>query len=420
MKNFSQIKGLIREEFLKRRRQEDNGTMTVGWPVYDENEIFAALDALLSLKLSQGSNVRAFENEYCNYLGLPEESGVAVNSGSSANLIAFATLIEAEKLKKGDEVIVPAATFATVSSPLYQLGLIPVYVDIEMDTWNLDPEEILKAISEKTKAIMVVHNLGFPAKMDEINQIASKNDLLVLEDCCEAHGAFYKGEPVGSLSYMSMLSFFVAHNITTGEGGMVFFKDDSLRDKIRSIREFGRKVNFKDRYQNYQDLGDYDNRYVFELLGYNLRMTDFVAAMGRVQLTKLDKLNETRKENAKFFSKIVLKFSEHLQNLNPMEGSDPAYYGFPILVKSDSIKRNKLCIELEKRGIETRPNMGGCLPDQPGFKAKASKHRISGDLKNSRDIRDNAFFIGVHSGLTNSQLDNFEGVLKESITGSLL
>ena len=202
---------------------------------------------------------------------MPKDStAAAVNSGSSANLVTFAALIDCGRLEVGDEVIVPASTFATVSSILYQLGLIPVYVDSELETWNLDPKEVEGAISKRTKAIMVVHNLGIPAKMDEIMKIATQNDLLVIEDCCEAHGSYYKGKQVGSIGDMATLSFFVAHNITTGEGGMIFCKDKTLKNKIRSVREFGRAIDFKDRFQVSSNLGEYDSRYIFETLGYNV------------------------------------------------------------------------------------------------------------------------------------------------------
>ena len=282
MNHKNMFKKLIAEELDFRDPQSKSPFRhTVGWPLYDENEIYAALDSLLDLSLSQGKRVTAFENAYKDYLKLPEGSGaVAVNSGSSANLLIFATLLEVGHLKIGDEVIVPAATFATVSSVLYQLGLVPVYIDSEMDTWNMDPNELKNALSSKTKAIMLVHNLGIPAKMDEIMEIAENNNLIVVEDCCEAHGAYYKGKQVGSIGHMAALSFFVAHNITTGEGGMIFFKDGMLDSKVRSIREFGRAINPQKRYETYPELGEYDTKYAFETLGYNVRMTDFAAAMG--------------------------------------------------------------------------------------------------------------------------------------------
>lgn len=403
----------IKKEFSLRKKASKNSySHTVGWPVYDENELCAALDSLLDLRLSQGPRVKEFEEAYTNYLGLPKNSGaIAVNSGSSANLICFAALIEAGKLEKGDEVIVPSSTFATVSSILYQLDLIPVYIDSELNSWNLDPNELPKALSKKTKAIMVVHNLGFPAEMDSIMDFASQNNLLVVEDCCEAHGAFYKGKQVGSIGDLATLSFFVAHNITTGEGGMVFYKDGFLDNKMRSVREFGRSINFKERYKDYPNLGEYDSRYIFETLGYNVRMTDFVASIGLVQLDKLESLNKIRLKNADRLRDIIHPYSNFLSTLSYDEQVKPGYYGFPLyLIPNEKMNRNEFCKKLEKFSIETRPNMGGCLPDQPGFLDR--DHRIVGNLENARLIRDNSLFIGVHSELSDENFENFKISLK--------
>jgi CDP-6-deoxy-D-xylo-4-hexulose-3-dehydrase len=251
--------------------------------------------------------------------------------------------------------------------------------------------------------------------MDEIMMVAEKNNLIVVEDCCEAHGSYYKGRQVGSIGHMATLSFFVAHNITTGEGGMVFYKDKSLDNKMRSVREFGRSIDALNRFQDYPKIGQYDTKYIFETLGYNVRMTDFAAAMGLVQLQKLENLNEIRRNNALRLTDIINKYPEYLHTLKIDENVVPGYYGFPIyLNKNNNISRNELCIKLESYSIETRPNMGGCLPDQPGFLGR--NHRIHGALSNARLIRDNAFFIGVHSGLTSDSFDNFDNALSEILT----
>lgn len=413
MNKLSQeLTDLIKKEFDSRKLNIGHDfSHTVGWPLYDEKELCAALDSLLDLSLSQGPRVRKFEESYKNYLKLPEgSSAIAVNSGSSANLLVFASLIDSGILSEGDEVVVPAATFATVSSVLYQVGLIPVYIDSEMDTWNMDPKELKTAISDKTKAVMVVHNLGIPAKMDEIMEISKNNDLIVVEDCCEAHGAYYKGKQVGSIGDMAALSFFVAHNITTGEGGMIFAKDSSLNKTLRSVREFGRSIDSDKRFESYDAMGEYDTKYIFERLGYNVRMTDFAAAMGIVQLEKLEDLNEQRRANAKRLTSIIEKHSEFLETIHISDDMTPGYYGFPIFLKPNTkINRNDFCSKLESFGIETRPNMGGCLPDQPGFINQ--DHRVHGNLTNSRSIKNNAFFVGVHSELTEENFSNFDKAL---------
>jgi CDP-6-deoxy-D-xylo-4-hexulose-3-dehydrase len=279
-----------------------------------------------------------------------------------------------------------------------------------METWNLDPQKVGEAISSKTRAIMVVHNLGIPAKMDEIMRLADQHDLMVIEDCCEAHGSYYKGKQVGSIGHMATLSFFVAHNITTGEGGMIFFKDSMLDNKVRSIREFGRAINSSERYKTYDTLGEYDSRYIFETLGFNVRMTDFTAAIGLIQLEKLESLNAQRRENAKRLTLSIGMYNNYLSTLSVSDDIVPGYYGFPIYLEPNvKISRNDLCRRLEDYGIETRPNMGGCLPDQPGFIGR--NHRVSGNLKNARLIRDNSLFIGVHSGLNSDNFNNFDNAL---------
>ncbi len=407
------MKEMIRMEFARRRNLERNSAplhMGVGFPVYDENELYGALDSLLDLRLSQGERVQRFEREYSSYLGLDNGCGIAVNSGSSANLLVLSAMVQAGLIKRGEEVIVPAATFATVSSPLYQLGLVPVYVDSESSSWNMDPAEVEKAISPKSKVIMVVHNLGFPAQMDELLKIAKSFNLLVLEDCCEAHGAVYRGRRVGSIGDFSTLSFFVAHNITTGEGGMVFAQKKDHENLLRSLREFGRMIGASSRYKKIEGLGDYDTRYIFERLGFNIRMTDFVAAMGRVQLKKLESLNKIRRANAAKLRELVGRYGKFLSTLEVEEGSFSAYYGFPIILNSEAdFSRNEICQHFEANGIETRPNMGGCLPDQPGFASQ--NHRVVGALPVARNIRDRALFVGVHSGLTSEHFDLFEQTL---------
>ena len=211
----------------------------VASPCFNELEIISALDSLLELKISQGEKVYKFENKFSKYIN--KKYGVAVNSGSSANLLAISALIESGSVKKGSEVIVPSATFTTVVSPIIQCGLIPVFVDIELDTYNACPKEIEKAVTKDTGLIMVVHSMGCPANMIEIIEIANKNKIPVLEDCCEAHGASINNSKVGSFGLISTFSFFVAHNMTTGEGGMILTNDEQLNDLMKSMREFGRK-----------------------------------------------------------------------------------------------------------------------------------------------------------------------------------
>ena len=287
------LEKFVKDEFFKRRDAESKNfesTVTVGFPVYDEQEVLAALDCLLNLRLSQGPIVKEFEKEAASYMDVPH--AVAVNSGTSANMLALASLINLGMINPGDEVIVPAATFSSVVSPIYQLGLVPVYVDVGQTDWFMNVDEVSKSITDKTKVIMPVYNLGFPGEIEKIVDLAQEKKLKILEDCCEAHGGERKGKKLGAYGDVSALSFFVAHNITTGEGGMIFSSNEEIDNALRELREFGRLFDSKNRFYNDNLLSDYDVRYVSKTSGYNVRMTDVAASMGRVQLSKLDFLNE--------------------------------------------------------------------------------------------------------------------------------
>lgn len=406
------LKKIFRERVENNRLRED--LITVGWPMYDERELLRALDTLLDIRISQGPSVKEFEKSFANYLGV--KYAVAVNSGSSANLIALAALIESGDVPKGSEVIIPAATFATVSSPISQLGLVPVYVDVDSETWNIDPKQIERAITKKTKVIMPVHSFGNPADMAEIMRLVKKHQLYCLEDCCEAHGASIGPKKVGSFGDLSTLSFFVAHNITTGEGGMVFTNRRKYYDILRSLREFGRLPNEviqKHRF-TYKDpvLKNYDARYIFTRLGYNMRMTDIEASLGIEQLKKLDFLNVRRLRIVKKYQAVLEKYSNYLQLPTVRRGNLHSFYGYPFLVRKNSpFTRQELALFLEKKGIETRAFFGGCLPDQPAFRGQ--RMRVVGQLPVSRYIRDNAIFIGCHPAITDFQIKRITNSFEE-------
>ncbi len=405
-------------EYIKYKLEENNKEadfFSVGYPCYDHNEIINCIDTLLELRLSQGKYVKKFENEFINYLNSPEGSyGCACNSGSSANLLLFSTLIAAGDIKRGDKIIVPASTFATVASPLYQLGLVPVYVDCDLETHCMSSKHIEEATKEYSdiKVCMVVHNLGFSSNMNKLKDLCNKENIMLVEDCCEAHGGLYDNKKLGTFGDYSTWSFFVAHNITTGEGGLVVSNNGKHESLMRSIREFGRRTNAKQRYegQSTDSLGIYDTRYIFDRLGYNIRMTDYAASMGSIQLSKLDSLNNQRRVNAERLNSIFNKHKEVLSYLKPEKSLTPAYYGYPVYVKEGSnIGRNSLCKNLEDNQIETRPNMGGCLPCQPGF--KNLEHKIIGNLANSTIVMKSSFFIGVHSGLKDRHFEILENTL---------
>jgi CDP-4-dehydro-6-deoxyglucose reductase, E1 len=383
------------------------GRVTVGWPVFDYTEIGNALDALLAMRISQGPKVREFEALAARYIG--KKYAVAVNSGSSANLLALSALVQAGKVPRGSEVIIPATTFSTVASPIIQVGLVPVYVDIDPKSWNIDPKQIEKAITKKTRVIMPVHTFGNPADMPAIMRIARKHKLLVLEDCCEAHGAMIGKKKVGSFGHLATLSFFVAHNITTGEGGMIFTDSAEEYELLQSLREFGRlpletmqtkRFTYKDKV-----LRGYDARYIFTRLGYNVRMTDIAAGIGIAQIGKLDRLNRQRLSIVQQYMKTLAPYRAYLTLPVIEKSTFHSFYGFPFLVKRDApFSRMDLVMHLEKNGIETRPFFGGCLPDQPGFRDEPK--RIVGQLPVARMIRDQSVFIGCHPGLTPQHVEH--------------
>lgn len=307
-------------------------------PIYDYREANRLITTLLNGRLSIGSNTKEFEKNFSEYIGI--KYGIAVNSGTSANILAVATLIEAGELKKGDEVILPAATFSSVASPVIQLGLKPVYVDVDSITYNIDPNEVKKAISKRSKLLMIVHSLGHSANLPELLKLAKRYKLKTIEDCCEAHGAEYKGKKVGSFGDLATFSFYVAHNITTGEGGIILTSNLRYAKIARSLREFGRIINSPtslNRFSYYDKyLKNYDKKYIFEKVGYNVRMTDLAASLGLEQLKKLDALNEKRHKTVDFFVKHLHKYDNFIQLPKELIGYSHSYYGFLIVVKKGS------------------------------------------------------------------------------------
>lgn len=394
-----QIFALVEEYFSDNNEDFVPGesSIGVGFPCFDHNEINSALDSLLDLRLSQGNKVARFESDFSRYVGT--KHGVAVNSGSSANLLAIASLVKTNRVQVGSEVIVPAATFTTVISPIIQNGLVPVFVDIEPEYYNIDPSCIRSAVTERTGLIMPVHSLGCPADMISIMEIAEDNQIPVLEDCCEAHSANIGGKVVGSFGDIGAYSFFVAHNMTSGEGGMVMTDDDELSNVLRSMREFGRLRDYDPGLPRFsysdESLTNYDERYVFEIQGYNVRMTDIHASLGIEQLKKLDDLNSHRVGIATEFNRHLSKYEHHIQLPQSPEDFFHSYYGYTIMIRENApFSRIQIVRFLEDRMIETRAFMGGNLSIQPAY--RGANFRISGDLRVTNEISDRAFFIGCH------------------------
>jgi CDP-4-dehydro-6-deoxyglucose reductase, E1 len=382
-------------------------------PVFDEREVCAALRTILDNWITQGPKVREFEAAFAGYAGVRD--GVAVNSGSSANLIALTALMALGELRPGDEVIVPATTFPTVASPVLQLGCVPVYVDVDLETLNIDPALVEAAISARTRAIIAVHTLGYPAESTMLADIAKRRGCVLMEDCCEAHGTAIDGRRAGSFGEVATFSFFVAHNMTTGEGGMVLANDERLLEAARSLREFGRvdQTNVVvERWANDPVLGEYDRRYLFDRLGYNVRMTDITASFGLEQLVKLEAMNSHRIAHAARYRSRLRRYEQWLRLPPQRPGRIHAYYTYAVALKPGApIERNDLARWLDERGIETRPIFAGCLPDQPAF--RGTPQRVFGDLTNAREIRDRALFFGVHPGLREADVDRVADAFDE-------
>lgn len=384
--------------------------------VYDDDEIKMAVEASLDFWLTAGRFTEEFESGLSDFLGI--ENILTVNSGSSANLVAFSTLTSPtlgnRRIMPGDEVITVAAGFPTTVNPIIQFGAIPVFVDVELGTYAPSFDMIKKAISDKTKAVMIAHAMGVPYELDEIRKLCDDNDLWLIEDNCDALGSKYNGRYTGSFGDLSTLSFYPAHHITMGEGGAVMTNNDELARIAKSFRDWGRDCYCAGGENNTcgkrfsQQLGKlpygYDHKYVYSHIGYNLKITEMQAAIGCAQLRKLDSFISKRKHNHARLSQGLSKHSSHIILHTAPQNSDPSWFGYVVTTKPESkLSKNELIDVLEKSGIETRNLFAGHLLKQPAY--QNIKCRISGTLENTDVILENTFFIGVYPGLTEDMLD---------------
>ena len=412
-----ELKVLIRKYFteVKKRTSFVPGKTVIPLivPAYDWDEVCEALDSLLDTQVTMGRKVKQFESMFAEYIGT--RFATMVNSGSSANLLALAILtnpLVENHLKPGDEIITPAVTWATTVFPILQFGLIPMLVDIDLDTFNLNINEVEKAITEKTRAIMLVHLLGNPCDMGRLTEIAQRHNLFIIEDTCEAHGAEFNRRKVGSFGDLATFSFFFSHHITTIEGGMVLTSNEEFAELARALRAFGwiRELKNKDKIaEQYQDI---DPKFLFVNIGYNLRPTEIQGAFGMHQLGKLDKFIEMRRENSAFWTKNLGKYEEYLLLHKEREETRHVWFGYPITVKPGApFTRKELTSFLTRKGLETRPIMAGNIDEQPAMKL-ANYHKV-GNLENSRLIMRNSFFFGNHHGIDEAQREAIIGYIDE-------
>lgn len=385
--------------------------------VFDQHELQNLVDSSLDFWLTSGRYSQEFEELFCEFTGA--EYSFLVNSGSSANLVAFASLLSpllgAKALKRGDEVISVAAGFPTTVNPIIQSGLIPVFVDVEVGTYNIDPEQLQKAIGPKTKAIFLAHTLGNPYNLDVVTQLVKQHDLWFIEDCCDALGSTYKGKMVGSFGHISTCSFYPAHHITMGEGGCVFTNDDTLARAARSIRDWGRDCYCSGGESNtcgkrfsaqYGTLPKgYDHKYVYSHIGYNLKVTDMQAAIGVAQLKKLPDFIHRRKENFRLWTEGFKSLPDCFILPRATEGSDPSWFAYPVTVKEGAgFTRTQLTDYLNNHLVETRNLFGGNLLRQPAY--QDIEHRVApGGLTVTDRIMNDTFFLGAYPGLTKEKID---------------
>lgn len=382
----------------------------------DAAELKSMVQASLDGWLTTGRFNTEFEKKLAAFIGVKHL--ITVNSGSSANLVAFSTLTSPKlgnrAIRQGDEVIGVAAGFPTTVNPILQFGAVPVFVDVDRLTHNIDASKIEAAIGPKTKAIMLAHSLGNPFNLDVVTALCKKYNLWLVEDCCDALGSTYRGQMVGTFGDIATLSFYPAHHITMGEGGAVFTNNDELKTIAESFRDWGRDCYCPPGKDNTcgkrfcWKLGDlpegYDHKYTYSHLGYNLKITDMQAACGVAQLDKAHAFIQARKDNFAFLKKRLKACEEFVHLPQATEHSDPSWFGFPITLKEDCpVTRLDLLTYLDQNKVGTRLLFAGNLVRQPYM--KGARYRISGELMNTDNIMSNTFWIGVQPSLTREMLE---------------
>ena len=395
----------------------DESPVPINGKVIGAKELQYMVDASLDGWLTTGRFNDKFEHDLAKYLGVGRL--ITVNSGSSANLVAFSTLTSPKlgqrAVMPGDEVIGVAAGFPTTVNPILQFGAIPVFVDVDLSTHNIDASKIEAAISPKTKAIMLAHSLGNPFNLDIVKNLCDKYNLWLVEDCCDALGSTYRGQMVGTFGDIATLSFYPAHHITMGEGGAVFSNNDELMTIAESFRDWGRDCYCKTGCDNtcLQRFGwqlgtlpfGYDHKFTYSHLGYNLKITDMQAACALAQLDRLDEFIKARKDNFKYLKKRLQSCVEFLDLPEATPNSDPSWFGFPIILKESSgVKRLDLLTYLNQSNIGTRLLFAGNLTRQPYMIGK--NYRISGELVNTDIVMSQTFWIGVFPGLSEDMLEH--------------
>ncbi|MFA5105519.1 MAG: lipopolysaccharide biosynthesis protein RfbH [Candidatus Micrarchaeia archaeon] len=414
--------GEIRQEMLEkakefhRAKQEEaakkiKGTkVPVSGKVIDAEDISMLVDAALDGWLTTGRFADEFEASLAKTFGL--KHALLVNSGSSANLVAVSALtsrfLGERRLKKGDEVITTSVSFPTTVNPIFQNGLVPVFLDAELETYNIDLSRIEEAITGRTKAVVVAHTLGNPFDVEKLAQICKDHKLFLVEDCCDAFGATVNGKMAGTFGDFATLSFYPAHHITMGEGGAVLTSNDVYKRAAESMRDWGRDCWCKPgcddtcgrRFK--WKLGElpygYDHKYIYSNIGYNLKATDMQAAIGISQLKKLPGFIQARRANFGYFLEFFRKHSKYFILPKSYPNAEASPFGYLVIIREGApFTRQEMVAHLEKNGIATRMLFGGNLVRQPAYKGE--NYRVVGELKNSDMLMNNSFWIGVWPGI---------------------
>jgi CDP-4-dehydro-6-deoxyglucose reductase, E1 len=435
---FTLIEQYYQEVFANKKLE----VIPVSGKQFDHRELQLITESALDAWFTSGRFNKEFENKLKNFVGVKHL--ITVNSGSSANLVAMLSLTAKElgdkAIKPGDEFITVAASFPTTINPLVSFGAIPVFIDVDIPSYNIKAEEIEQAITEKTKAIVIAHTLGNPFELDKIQAICKKHNLWLIEDCCDALGSTYLDQHVGTFGDIGTFSFYPAHHITMGEGGAIFTNNTQLKKIAESFRDWGRdcwcptgKDDTCGKRFNWELGGlpkGYDHKYIYSQLGYNLKITDMQAALGVAQLEKLEFFIEKRKHNFKRLKEGLESLSEQLILPCPSNNSDPSWFGFLITLKSidcpninqnklevrlkNGMNRNDLCRALNQKGINTRLLFAGDIRKQPYF--SHYKYRCQGELSNTEYIMNNTFWVGVAPLLDDTAIDTIIDNLTDLIS----
>lgn len=432
----AKIMGLVSEFYQEAHVKnekfvEDVSRINYAGRLFNEDEMLNLVDSSLEFWLTSGRYVDQFEKDFAKFLGV--KYVFSVNSGSSANLLAFMSLtspsLKERAIKRGDEVITVAASFPTTVTPIVQYGAIPVFVDVELETCNIDCTQLEKAISNKTKAVMVAHTLGNPFDLSQVKAFCEKNNLWLIEDNCDALGSKYNDQFTGTFGDIATSSFYPPHHITMGEGGAVYTNNRELRKIVLSMRDWGRDCwcpsgkdnTCKKRFD--QKFGllphGYDHKYVYSEFGYNLKITEMQASIGVAQLKKLGGFISKRFENFSKLHSHLVDLSDKLILPAATKGSKPSWFGFFMCLKSASSDQRKRMVEfLEAHNIQTRLLFGGNLLKQPCFHSLTENedYRVIGDLKNTNFIADSGFWVGVYPGMTDEKLSYISKIIHEFFT----